>query len=349
MKKSFAWFSVVVLCFFAISLVMVGNAAAQKKPVTLKLVIATPKGDYPQTFRDEEMAKRFNERAKGEYQIEVFSGGALAKLPEFFDAVRIGAVEMEFSNWGTFAFMDPRLSIMETPFLFESSAAQNSAFKEMTPLFDKILQEKFNAKALAMCSTGGLGIWARKPVKTLEDMKGLLTASVSPVTSTFIKAVNASPVTMPFPDIFEALQKKIVDGAAMSAHGGINFAYPDVCKNFTSAFTIPAPAGYTINLDVWKKMPPNIQKILLEETQKACDWMNKVVVSELPDKDLKALKEKGVTVYYLPKEERARWAKQLEPYREKQFSSYGDLGQKIKKIAEEANKKHPYVADKTAL
>ena len=40
------------------------------------------------------------------------------------------------------------------------------------------------------------------------------------------------------------------------------------------------------------------------------------------------------------------WAKQLEPYKEKQFSSFGELGQKIKMIADEVNKKYPYVPDK---
>jgi TRAP-type C4-dicarboxylate transport system substrate-binding protein len=70
------------------------------------------------------------------------------------------------------------------------------------------------------------------------------------------------------------------------------------------------------------------------------------MVTGLPDSDLKVFKEKGVTVHYLPKAERDRWAKQLDPYVEKQLSSFGDLGQKVKKIAEEVNKKYPYVPDK---
>jgi TRAP-type transport system periplasmic protein len=349
MKKKLMLCTMVVMAVFLFSVVVSGTAMAQKKPVVIRLVIATPEGDWPQTFRDKEMAKRFNERAKGEYVIEVSPGMALAKLPEFFDVVRVGAVEMEFSNWGMFTFMDPRLGLLETPFLFTNNKALSVACKDLLPLYDKILQEKFNAKGLAMMNTGGLGIWSQKPIKTLEDMKGLLTASVSPVTSVLIKDLGGSPVTIPFMDIFESLQKKVVDAASQSAHGGVVFAFPDVCKYFTAMYSVPAPAGYSINLDVWKKMPPNIQKILLEETQKAGDWMNNVVVTELADKDLKVFKEKGVNVYFLPKAERERWAKQLEPYKEKQLSSFGELGQKIRKIADEANKKNPYVADKTGM
>jgi TRAP-type C4-dicarboxylate transport system substrate-binding protein len=248
-----------------------------------------------------------------------------------------------------FTFMDPRLGLLETPFLFNNNNALSSACKDLLPLFDKILQEKFNAKGLAMYNTGGLGMWSQKPIRTLEDMKGLLTASVSPVTSVLIKDLGGSPVTINFFETFESLQKKVVDAAAQSAHGGVVFAFPDVCKYFTAVYSVPAPAGYSINLDVWKKMPPHIQKILIEETQTAADWMNKVVVTELAERDLKAFKEKGVTPYFLPKAERERWAKQLEPYKRAQLSKFGELGKAIEKIADDANKKHPYVGDKTAM
>lgn len=66
------------------------------------------------------------------------------------------------------------------------------------------------------------------------------------------------------------------------------------------------------------------------------------MVKELADIVLKAFKEKGVTVYYLPEAERERWAKQFEPFTEKQLSGAGDVGKRIRKIAADVNKKYPY-------
>ena len=77
--------------------------------------------------------------------------------------------------------------------------------------------------------------------------------------------------------------------------------------------------------------------------------MHNVLETELPDNDLKVFKEKGVTVNYLSNAERERWAKKLDSYKEKQFSGFGELGEEIKKIADDVNKKYPYVPDKTAL
>jgi TRAP-type transport system periplasmic protein len=346
MKNKAVLFSMFLLASIVVSLVVSGAAMAQKKPVVLRLTIATPPGDFPQTFRDEELAKRFNERAKGEYVMEVHAGMALAKLPEFMDAVRIGAVEMQFSNWGMFQGMDPRLGLLETPFLWASERACSEGMKRMAPLFDKVMQEKFNAKVLGMMSTGGLGVWSQKPVKTLDDMKGLLLASVSPSTSAMLKTLGAAPVTIMFPDIYESLSKKIVNGSAQSGHGGNVFQFFDSCKYYTAIYMMAAPAGHTINLDVWKKMPSHIQKILLEEVVKAGDFMSDVMANKLPDMDLKTFKEKGVSVYYLPEAERAKWAALFTQANEAKCKEFGDLGQQFKKIVDEMNKKYPYKADK---
>ncbi len=349
MKKGFVSILVVGVALLLLGTAMSGPAFAQKKPVVLRLVIPFPEGDWPQAFRDKEMAKRFNERAKGEYVIEVFAGGALAKLPEFMDVVRTGAVEMQFSNWGMFQGMDPRLGLLELPFLVTNNRSLAECSKLMLPLYDKVFQERFNAKALGMMSTGGVGMWSRKPIKTLGDLKGTLMAALSPGNAQMLKTLGAAPVTIMFTDIYESLSKKVVDGSVQSAHGGNVFQFFDSCKYFTAMFNMPAIAGHTINLDVWKKMPPHIQKILVEETAKAGDWMHNVIEKDLADMDLKTFKEKGVALYYLPEAERAKWAGFFTGSNEAEFKKQGDFGQQVKKIVDDMNKKYPYKADKGIL
>ena len=105
--------------------------------------LCSPAGDWPLAFLSFELAKRFNARVS-EYQIEVYAGGALAKLPEYFDAVRIGAVEMSCAPWAMFSNLDPRLGVIETPFLFVSSRAASSASMDLLPLYDQLLQKNFH-------------------------------------------------------------------------------------------------------------------------------------------------------------------------------------------------------------
>jgi len=342
MKKTYVILSVLVMAFFLVSVIGSGTAMAQKKPVVLRIVIPTPEGDWPLTFKDKEMAKRFNERAKGEYVMQVHAGGALAKVPEYFDAVRIGAIEMSDAPVPVYSFLDPRIGSIELPFLFVSMGAITSACKPLVPLYDQLLQEKFNAKILGFVNTGGLQLFSTKPVKTLEDWKGLLVGSISPPTAEMVKQLGGSPVTIMYTDMYEALQKKVVDSTVQGSHGGLVLGMTEVCKHLTVFMGIALWNGYTINLDVWKKMPKEIQKILQEEVDNTVDWFNNTVMTKVGDDDMKGFKEKGVSVYIVPKAERDRWEKMLISSNEKQMASFGEFGQKVKKIADDANKRHPY-------
>jgi TRAP-type C4-dicarboxylate transport system substrate-binding protein len=342
MKKSLLLFSVLVLALFAVTLIASGPAYAQKKPVVLRLVLPVPGSDYPLGYICEYFAKRFNDRVpSGEYKMEVHGGGALAKLPEYFDALRVGAVEMALAPWGFYAFMDPRLSAIEVPLLINNQAAGVYASSKYLPLYDQILQEKFNQKGLGLMCLAGNEYVGNKPVKTLEDWKGLLLGSLSPMTSELAKALGASPVVIMWTDFYESLQKKVIDGVTNGTHGSVNMNLFDICKYSTIYFGLTQWNGFGINLDVWKKMPPNIQKILQEEAQASVNKMHEIMVT-LDGEDLKKMKEKGVTVYFLPPAERERWVKALTPFKDKQLSSLADFGAKVRQIADEANKKFPY-------
>jgi TRAP-type C4-dicarboxylate transport system substrate-binding protein len=342
MKRTCISIALLAALFFIAGLAVCDRALAQKKPIVLRLVEPAPASDWPLAFKDYEFAKRFNERAKGEYKMEVYAGGALAKLPEYFDAVRVGAVEMADGPWGLYGFADPRLSLIELPFLFVGNGAANAACRPLVKLFDPILQEKFNAKGLALANTGGLQVWSSKPIKTLEDWKGQLIGTISPPSAKLVKELGGSPVTIMWTDLFESLQKKVIDGAIQGTHGMVVSQLFQVTKYGTIFFGIAGWNGYTINLDVWNKMPQPIKDILQEEADRAMDWMSQVTTTKLPDDDMKVLKEKGVSVYVLPKAERERWENKLAPSGQEDLAKYGDFGKKLKALADDLNKRFPY-------
>jgi TRAP-type C4-dicarboxylate transport system substrate-binding protein len=342
MKKTVIIVSIFVMFFVFVSVAILGGQPVYAKAKVLRLVVSSPAGDWPLTYSNEELAKRFNKRATGEYKIEVHPGGALAKIPEYFDAVRIGAIEMACSAWPMFSFLDPRLGITELPFLFTSSPATSASCKPLLPLYDQILQEKFNAKGLGIMNVGGMQLWSTKPIKTLEEWKGVLIGAISPPAAGMIKALGGSPVTIMWTDLYESLQKKVIDATCLNTHAALVMSVPQVCKNLTIFYGISSWQAFSINLDIWKKMPKNIQQILLEEAAAICEMMNEITDTKLGKDDVKKFKDMGVKVYILPKYERDRWEKKLNPIKEKEFASFGEFGQKVKKVADDVNSRYPY-------
>jgi TRAP-type C4-dicarboxylate transport system substrate-binding protein len=339
-------FSVVVICFVSVLLLsgiafLWSQPVCAKGPIILRLAQPAPAGDFPLSYKDNELAKRFNARTK-EYRIEVLAGGAVVKVPETLDAVRIGAVEMACIDWGIFSFMDPRFGAQGIAFLVDSEEAAIAMAKPMTPLYDRLFQEKFNQKALGQYSSGLIGFYSNKPMKTLEDFKGCLVGSGSPPTSDLLKALGASPVTIMWTDLYESLQKHVVDATTQTGHGAVAMQIVDTTRYVTPAYAQACWNGYTINLDVWKKMPTHIRKILQEEIDAACKWMEETEMKLAYEDDPKVVRKKGLQTFVLSKAERERWKARVAALQEKQVSSLGEFGRKIKEIADEANRRFPY-------
>jgi TRAP-type C4-dicarboxylate transport system substrate-binding protein len=338
-KKRFI--SVFLVAFLTVSWMICVDVMARKKPVTLRLVTSVPAGSPPMADMLTNLSNNFNKRTNGEYIIEVYYGGALAKLPEYYDAIMFGTVEMAVAPPGVFANMDPRLGAFETPFLLQTHDAAIDAAQHFLPLYDKVLQEKFNAKGLMLFSDDGFHILSSKPIEKLEDFKGLMVGAVNPTAASLIKDLGGSPVTIMWNQLFESLQKRVIDATTQIYHGMVVTNTADVCKYVTVCYAFMAIQGISINLDVWKKMPPNIQKILQEEADSCASFVYESY-KKIKEQDLNSIKKKGVNIYVLPKTERDRWIKATEASREKRLSKLGSYGADVKKIADEANKKHPY-------
>jgi len=329
-----------ISCLIICNFILFTSQKVTGRTKIIRLVVPAAAGD-PLTYKDEELARRFNERVKGQYKIQVFPGESLARIPEYFDAVRVGAIEMADIAWGIYAGHDPRLSLIETPFLFNNIEAGMAAAKRLLPLHDKILQERFNAKALGLIHFSGIEFLSLEPIKKIEDLKGMMIGAISPAMANMIQELGASPVTVMWTDLYTSLQKGVIDGTANGTHGSIENGLLDVCSDVTYFFGAAAWNGYTINLDLWKSMPENVREILLEETEKAVDWMhNKFLEYEVSD--METFIKRGKNIHIISSDERERWRKKLLPYQEKQLSSMGEFGLKVKEIADDVNSKYPY-------
>lgn len=312
-------------------------APTPKETVILRLVIPTPAGDKL-TVQAEEMGQRFYERTNGQYQIKVYSGEQLAKIPEYLDAVRTGAVEMADVGWGIFAGMDPRLA--EIPMLYDNGRAIAAAQRPTVDLYNEVFEKKLNQKGLASAYTGALEISSKKPLKVMEDWKGLLVGAINPEAAALAESLGASPVVVMWTESYSALEKGVVDACFNGLQWMIISGLADVSSYVTRFYAIPPFFGLTINLDIWKEMPKDVQDILMEEAWKKAEILNDIhLQAEAEEKEI--LEGMGMEVYDLPKAERDRWKEAVRPYVEKKLADMGEFGDRIRAIAEKANRENP--------
>ena len=334
MKKMIILLSIVLVIALSGSLFV----ACEKKPVVLKMASAAlfQYADVEIAFVD-----AFNARCGPDYTIEYYPAEQMLSFMEMLDGVRTGAAEMAAITPNFYSFDEPKLGVVELPFLFNNLEAHIEAIPGLTPLYAEILENQFNQKLLCCHNYTGMAVIANKPVYTLEDWDGLLVQAISPIMASMIEALGGAPVTgVPYTESYSMLEKGTVE-AVITAPAAMNiFLLTDVAKYMTSAYMAPALHGFSINLDAWNDLPGDIQDIMLEEAQKQSEYIDEWMRGEW-ENDFASIAAAGVEIYYLPQSEVDRWKAACQSVIDAQMVIYGDFGVQVMQIADAANAKYP--------
>jgi TRAP-type C4-dicarboxylate transport system substrate-binding protein len=284
---------------------------------------------------------KFN-AAQTQYKIELHPAGSLLAMPDSFEAVRTGGVEI--AGWPTAVFgsIVPEFNLAELPFAVNSIEADAEYNVMMTPIYDKALAAKHNMKTVFNFTCQGLDVISVEPVKTLADWDGLLCQTISPVTAKVVELLGGAGVAMDFSEGYQALQKKVIESTLQSGSMVIMFKLNEVAKNITRAYLTPASIGAWINLDVYNAMPADVKAAFDKCGLEAQAAINANMI-KLYHQNYDTMASIGMTVYPLPGAERDKWAEKLKPYADELLGGVDPAtADKVKQVTQQLDEKYPY-------
>jgi len=339
--KKYLFIGLVVVLFTSMILSSCGGDEGPAKKVVLREALIHPPTDYMAKYT-QTMANRFNAKFEGKYELTVHPGGALMGMAESLDGVRTGMVEIGQYPPGVFSNTDVRFTSAELPFLYNNVQANIAACDELLDVYSEFMEEKFNQKALALWTATSLDILSKKPIRTLDDWKGLQVMAINPPCAAVIDAFGGAPVSIDFPDAYISLDKGVVEAGMYATTQMVEYSMWEVADYCVPVYMVPTFIVVAINLDIWESLPRDVQDALLEEHQQMAHDLNalyEVLVTTNPD----TLAGHGVDIYILPEDERERWRQAIQPWVDEKMEAMGDFGKKIQKIADEINEKYPYI------
>jgi TRAP-type C4-dicarboxylate transport system substrate-binding protein len=310
------------------------------KEVLIRITTPVPPGDSLAVWAQEGM-DRFNARANGAYKMQVFTSGQLASMPESLDAIRTGSVEGGVIPLAAFQGTVPEFGLPELAFLWSSDKANDYAMPAITEVFTQLLQEKCNQRSLGCMFIGTLDFISKKPIKTLEDVDGMIIGCDAPPMADLIKALGGSGIVVDFAEDYSNLQKGVIDGKTVAPQYLLIAKLYEVAKYFTIFHGLGSLYSININSDIYNGMPDDLKKILDEEMATTAQDMSNRFMNLFYEKQDEC-KAAGVEYYFLPQAERERWKEVAYPGTLAVIEQSGEVGQKIKQIADEANAKFPY-------
>ena len=286
---------------------------AMADTIELKLSHFLPSSHPTQKDFLEPWAKELEERTNGQVKITIYpAGSAFGHVAKQFDQVRAGVVDISHALTGFPRGRLPRTLIMDLPFLTKSSNAASHALWDLYPTY--LAEEYKGLKVLALhAHNPGLIHTREKQVKTMADLDGLRLRAPSAAISMMLKQLGATPVGLPPTQVYENLQKGVIDGNVFPYEAIHGFKLYEVLDFHLDAKAYTTSFYFAMNQKKFDSLPADVQAVIEDMTgetlvAKFGPWWNKWDKPGMAD-----IVKKGNPVITLSDAERAEWRTALQP------------------------------------
>nr|BFE96255.1 hypothetical protein GCM10020185_67910 [Pseudomonas brassicacearum subsp. brassicacearum] len=130
--------------------------------------------------------------------------------------MQAGAIQMSRVSLGIVGPVVPDVNVFNMPFIFRDQAHMRAVIDGEVgdAILDRITNSEFGLVALAWMDGGTRNLYTKKPVRKLEDMKGMkIRVQGNPMFIETINAMGGNGIAMDTGEIFSALQTGVIDGA----------------------------------------------------------------------------------------------------------------------------------------
>jgi TRAP-type C4-dicarboxylate transport system substrate-binding protein len=212
----------------------------------------------------EEFAKKVKTATKGELELVVNSGGALGyKGPELLKVVRDGLVPVSDILISNVAGDEKIFQIVTLPFLVRNFDELQILLNVARPYLDKAAQ-KWGQKILYTAPWPGAGLWTKKKITTLAELKGLKTRTYDKNGALVMEAVGATPLNLPFSEVYTSLQTGVIDSVMTSSPTAVDAKFWEVLKYFEPLNITIATNMVNVNQKAFDKLPKAQQDALVK-------------------------------------------------------------------------------------
>jgi len=272
-------------------------------------------------------AKSVEEKTKGGLKIEVYHSAQLGVEEDIIEQIRAGANIGQNTDSARMGNYVPGIAIMNGPYFAENLAEVAKLTKSPTVKgwLDE-LANKYGLKILSFSWVQGYRhFFTNKPIRTPEDLKGLrIRTPPAPIWQESIRALGATPVALAFGEMYPALQSKVMDGVELVYNNIPAGRFYEVLKYVNESRHIMLVNYEAISSKWFNTLPPDYQKILVEECDKAGIETSKLIMEKL-EKEVKAdLIKRGMIV--------------IEDVNIAAFKKAGEKAYEVLKIADAKNK-----------
>ncbi len=301
-----------------VSIAAVAFAGTASAATELKLATFGPPNSFFYVEVVLPWAAAVSKASGGTIEIKHYGNGVLGSAGTMFDSVMSGAADIGWALQGTVPGKFVKSTIIELPFGYEKGEVGAVAFW-------KTYENGLIASDYKGVKLFGVTAWPAAAIETksaeihkLEDLKGLKLRVAGKLQADTVLALGATPVQVPVDQIFQSIDKGLIDGAWASSTAVLAFRLHEITKHFLDVPLNGAGAMLIMSQANFDKLPEKAKAAFASQNglalSRALGQSNDREVIHVMT-TLTALDKagKGNKIEHLSDAEMARWQTTAQP------------------------------------
>ncbi len=256
----------------------------------------------------DDWARELEAATEGQLKFKIFPGGQLGKPPHQYDSAVKGLTDIAFGLHSYTSGRFPLTTVMRMPFFVKNGETSSKVFWQV---YEKYLKEEHkDTKVLwVFCHGAGQVFTTDKPIKQLEDFKGMKIRSPGKIMSQVLQKFGAATIGTPITQVYTGLERGVLDGVIAPWETMRPFRFYERARFATTADMYTMTFFVVMNKNKYDSLPNGLKNAIDDHSglEMAIRAGRAYDESDIPGKEL-AL-SKGMTEYTLPEAERDRWKK----------------------------------------
>ena len=249
------------------------------------------------TFVD--FCTRVKALTNGRLEITPYSAGIIVPTFEALDALQNNVIQCMHMWPGYFSGKEPALAAISDMVAAYSHPWQKDAWMYYKGGWEMLneMYRPYNGYTVGWMFWGIESMVSTKPIRRMEDFKGLKMRVPQGMTAMLMQKLGASVVVLPGGEVYSALDKGVIntsDWASPSMNQRMGFYQVAKYTNYPGFHSMPL-GSFTVNINEWNKLPDDIKQILKTACREWCwDSIERIAIDDI--RALKEIKEKGINV-----------------------------------------------------
>jgi TRAP-type mannitol/chloroaromatic compound transport system substrate-binding protein len=233
----------------------------------------------------EDFCARIKKLTNNRLEIEPFPAGAVTGVFETLDAVSAGVLQAQSSAPVYWTGKDAGLAVLGDLNFGYTHPWQAEAFFYHKGGLDMLREAyaKYNVYPVGVSWWGVESIVSKRPIKTMEEFKGVKFRSPQGMTAEVLTKLGASIVVIPGGEVYSALDKGVVDAAdwgTLSMNQRMGFfeiaKYPVIVGH-----SMPIQE-FAVNMSAWRALPEDVKAIVTTAVREwTWDQVQRVAVDDV--------------------------------------------------------------------